>query len=148
MALKRPFAPTGSHVRILAQLLGEAEHRLRRELARVLEEEGSSLEEWRALARLAHGASHAMTETAEHALLPAPSLTRLIDRMVAANLAYRKVDPADRRRVLVRITARGQALDRRLSVRVDAEGERILAGTAPGEVAQLIALLATLLERG
>ena len=41
-------------------------------------------------------------------------MTKVIDRMVANNLVYRRVDPADRRRVLVFLSARGRAAHRRL----------------------------------
>ncbi len=54
-----------------------------------------------------------MSEIAEFALMPAPSLTRLIDRMVTDGLVYRTVDARDRRRVLVHLTARGRDLQRR-----------------------------------
>jgi hypothetical protein len=81
----------------LAQLLSQAERGVTRQLGRVLDEEGCSVEQWRALVLLADGVSHSMSDVAEFALLPAPTITRLIDRMVADNLAYRTVDPQDRR---------------------------------------------------
>jgi DNA-binding MarR family transcriptional regulator len=55
-----------------------------------------------------------MSEIAEFALMPPPSTTKLIDRLVSANLVYRRVDPTDRRRVLVFLAARGRAAHRRL----------------------------------
>lgn len=147
MAIKRRSVSPGSEVQELASLLAQAEHRLRRALARVLEDEGSTIEQWRTLVLLADGRGHSMSELADHALLPAASLTRLIDRMVAENLAYRMADPADRRRVLVRATSRGLALHGGLVTRIDADRDRILAEADPGEVAQLTALLATLVDR-
>jgi DNA-binding MarR family transcriptional regulator len=71
----------------LAQLLSQAERGVTRQLGRVLDEDGCSVEQWRALVLLADGVSHSMSEVAEFALLPAPTITRLIDRMVADNLA-------------------------------------------------------------
>ncbi|HZC14870.1 MAG TPA: MarR family transcriptional regulator [Thermoleophilaceae bacterium] len=88
-----------------------------------------------------------MSEVAEFALLPAPTLTRLIDRMVADNLAYRTVDPQDRRRVLVHITRRGRALQRRLALRIESSHVTILAEADPDDVAQLGALLTDLADR-
>ena len=55
-----------------------------------------------------------MSEIAEFMLMPPPSTTKLIDRLVSANLVYRRVDPTDRRRVLVFLAARGRAAHRRL----------------------------------
>ena len=42
-----------------------------------------------------------MTEVAEFAMPPAPSLTKVVDRMVSLNLVYRRPDLRDRRRVLI-----------------------------------------------
>jgi DNA-binding MarR family transcriptional regulator len=131
----------------LAQLLSQAEHGVTRQLGRVLDGEGCSVEQWRALVLLADGVSHSMSEVAEFALLPAPTLTRLIDRMVADNLAYRTVDPQDRRRVLVHITPRGRALQKRLAGRIESSQAAILAEADPDDVAQLAALLSDLANR-
>lgn len=136
-----------SDLQQLAQLLSQAERHFRRELERVLDGQGSTIEQWRTLALLMDGASHTMSEITEHALLPAASSTRVIDRMVAQNLVYRKVDPVDRRRVLVRATSRGQALYFELKTRIEVERDTILAETDSDEVAQLTALLGTLLDR-
>lgn len=131
----------------LAQLLSQAERDVTRQLGRVLEEAGSSVAQWRALVLLADGESHPMSEIAEFALLPAPTLTRVIDRMVADNLAYRKADPRDRRRVLVRISPRGRALKTRLAERIEGSRAAILAEADPDDVAQLAALLNDLAAR-
>lgn len=118
-----------------------------RELARILEADGCTVEQWRALALLADGKPHSMSELAEFALLSAPSLTRLIDRMAADNLVYRKVDPSDRRRVLVHVSPRGRAHHRRIAERIEAEQAAIAAETDPEHVAQLAALLTDLVAR-
>jgi len=131
----------------LADLLARAEYRLTRELAAVLEEESATVEQWRVLALLADGRGHAMSELARAALLPAPSLTRLVDRMVADNLAYRTADPEDRRRVLVRVTERGKALHARLVRRVEGAQDELLTAASDGEVAELAALLTELAAR-
>lgn len=131
----------------LAQLLSQAERRVTRRLGRVLDDEGCTVGEWRTLVLLADGATHSMSEIAEFALLPAPSLTRLIDRMVAENLAYRKVDPEDRRRVLIHISSRGQTVQKRLAERIEAKRDVILAEADVPEVAQLAALLTNLIGR-
>lgn len=99
--------------RDLVHLLSRAEHLAARRLSAALEPEGCSLEQWRALAFLADGIGRTMTELAEYALLPAPTATKLIDRMVADALVYRHPDPADRRRVLVYLTERGTLLHER-----------------------------------
>ena len=116
------------------------------ELARVLEDEGCTVDEWRALALLADGRSYGMSALAEAVMVPAPSLTRLIDRMVADTLVYRTADATDRRRVLVRASARGQAVHGRLARRVEDERERILAYADADDAAALAVLLARLAD--
>jgi DNA-binding MarR family transcriptional regulator len=143
-------APTSSSAQVtqhLVQLLSQAERGVRRQLVGVLEDEGCTVEQWRTLVLLADGEPHGMSEIAEFALLPAPTLTRLIDRMVADNLAYRKPDPRDRRRVLVHITSRGRALHTRLARSVEERQDEILAGAHRDDVAQLAAALTNLVDR-
>ncbi|CAM5591270.1 hypothetical protein SALBM311S_03210 [Streptomyces alboniger] len=110
----------------LAHLLSHAERRLVERLAAVLTEEGCSVEQWRVLSIAADGEGHPMTEIAEYALMPAPSLTKLVDRMVADNLVYRRPDPDDRRRVLLYLSDRGRVLHQRTAHRVQAEQTRLL----------------------
>lgn len=97
------------------RLLSLVERRVTARLTAVLEAEGSTPEEWRVLTLLADGRGHPMAEIAEYALLPAPTLTKVIDRMVSAALVYRRADEIDRRRVLAFLSERGvlahQALD-------------------------------------
>ncbi|MEU6916713.1 MarR family winged helix-turn-helix transcriptional regulator [Streptomyces olindensis] len=92
----------------LVQLLTRAERLAARRLQAVLAEEGCSLDAWRVLALLSDGEGHHMTAVAEAAFLPPPTLTKLIDQLVDQNVVHRRVDPFDRRRVLARLTPRGQ----------------------------------------
>ena len=135
-------------IQLLAQLLCQAERRVSRELARILEREQATIEEWRALALLSDGDSHTMSEIAAYTMLPPPTLTRLIDRMVADNLAYRSPDPHDRRRVLVRVTARGRSRHRRLVQRLERDGQETLTGAAGDDLHQLAVLLSERLSGG
>ncbi|MFG3288932.1 MarR family winged helix-turn-helix transcriptional regulator [Streptomyces sp. NPDC048179] len=110
----------------LAHLLGHAERRIVQRLAAVLAEEDCAVEEWRVLSLVGDGRGHPMSEIADHALMPAPSLTKLVDRMVAGNLVHRRPDPHDRRRVLLYLTERGQDLYARAAHRVHADQARLL----------------------
>lgn len=49
-----------------------------------------------------------MNVVGEHALMLAPKLSKLVDRMVSANLVLRRADQEDRRRVLLFASARGK----------------------------------------
>ncbi|MFF0160976.1 MarR family winged helix-turn-helix transcriptional regulator [Streptomyces sp. NPDC005263] len=132
----------------LAHLLSHAERRLIRRLTVLLAEEGCSIEQWRVLSLTADGKGHPMTEIADHALMPAPSLTKLVDRMVADNLVYRRADPGDRRRVLLYLSARGRILHDRAAHRVHAEQARLLAAIDDqGSLATALSLLASALDQ-
>src|SRR4051794_41837960 len=97
----------------LAHALSRAERSVTRQLARAMEEEGCTVEDWRILLLLADGRGHTMTEVAEFALVPAPSVTRIVDRMVTHGLLHRTADPSDRRRGRVPPPPRGGALQPR-----------------------------------
>jgi DNA-binding MarR family transcriptional regulator len=81
-----------------------------------------------------------MSEVAEHAFLPAPTLTKLVDRLVANNIVYRRVDLEDRRRVRIFLTARGKSLHRRLSGIVERSQGEVLAATGDAELLQQLLL--------
>lgn len=131
----------------LDRLLTLVKRRVVARLAPALAAAGCTVEEWRVLSLLADGGGHAMTEIAEHALLPAPTLTKLVDRMVSANRVYRRVDDTDRRRVLVFLSARGRDLYRKLSQVVEDEGDALVAAAGREEMALLGALLARVAGR-
>jgi DNA-binding MarR family transcriptional regulator len=131
----------------LTQALSRAERCVTRQLARVLEEDGCTIEQWRVVLLLADGRGHPMSEIAEFALVPAPSLTRLIDRMVTDGLVHRTADARDRRRVLVHLTRRGRALHGRLEERVGREQQAVLAGLEQAEAERLLSVLGGLVDR-
>ena len=131
----------------LAHLLSQAERLVTGRLSAALEARGLTLAQWRVLSLLADGAGHPMTEAAEFAMLPAPSLTKVVDRMVSSNLVYRRPDLRDRRRVLIYSTARGRRLHQRLA-RDLGPAERVLGDIADdGDAAELTRLLLRILDR-
>ena len=95
-------------------LLTAVERRLTAAVAADLDDEGVTVEQWRVLKGLSHREGRSMSDIASSAMLPAPTLTKVVDRLVAENLVHRRSDPFDRRRVLVLLTPRGQALRSRL----------------------------------
>lgn len=89
-----------------------------------------------------------MSVIASFSLLSAPTLTKLIDRMVAANLVYRRGDEKDRRRVLVHLAPRGRALFRGLQGPAqDEQARRDAAVTGVVDPAELSQLLADVLAQ-
>ncbi len=61
-----------------------------------------------------------MGEIAVRAGVPAPTATRMVDRLVADSLAYRRNDPWYRRRVLVYVSPDGHALVERAAKALEA----------------------------
>lgn len=87
-----------------------------------------------------------MSELARDLGLPSPLATRVADELVTRRLVERDADPLDRRRVLLRITARG----RKALADVHEEAECLLAGVlermTPSEREALLAGLRALLR--
>ena len=90
------------------RLLSMAERSATQRLDDALKATGSGIDQWRILSLLVEQGGCPMHVVGEHALLLAPKLSKLVDRMVSANLVLRRVDQHDRRRVLVFASARGK----------------------------------------
>ncbi|WP_142404457.1 MarR family winged helix-turn-helix transcriptional regulator [Mycobacterium shigaense] len=99
--------------------------------------------QWRVLAALSHGEPRPMAELQTATQLTGPSLTRLIDAMIDANLVLRKTGEVDRRRVLVAATRRGAQLYETQCTLLTDLSEDVLTD----DVDHLIATLADLIER-
>ena len=130
----------------LAQVLSQAERSIVRKLAQIIESRGATIEQWRVLAVLSDGGGHPMREIADLIIVPAPTLTRIVDAMIAGNLVYRRADPDDRRRVLIFSSARGRRLYARLSQDIG-RYEADLADSVSGLDLQHLAALLTQLIR-
>ncbi|MDP9845635.1 MarR family winged helix-turn-helix transcriptional regulator [Streptosporangium lutulentum] len=91
----------------LAYLLSRAERSVNRGLAVAVTAEEITVEQWRILRALADGRGHSMGDLAEAVLMPHPTLTKAIDRLIDRSLVYRGHDPADRRKVAVFLADRG-----------------------------------------
>jgi len=124
-----------------ARLLTLLERTVVQRLGDALKREGAAIEEWRVLLLLGDDAGHAMAEIAEFAMLLAPSLTKVIDRMVSVNLVHRRVDEADRRRVLVFASDRGRQALQRWNAAVERERDDLVNTVGSEELALLRALL-------
>ncbi|GAA1789873.1 hypothetical protein GCM10009735_21820 [Actinomadura chokoriensis] len=122
-------------------MLARVERDITARLGAALKTAGSTVEEWRVTSLLSDGAGHPMTEIAEHALLPAPTLTKVVDRLVSAGLVYRRPDEDDRRRILVFLSERGQEEVTRLTAAVETEWTNVQDAVGREELALLRALL-------
>lgn len=91
------------------RLLTLAERELARRLEVALAQCGSTLDQWQILNFVADTAGSPMTAIADHVGMPAPTLTKIIDKLVSSNLVLRRADANDRRKVLILASARGAA---------------------------------------
>src|ERR1700732_3269104 len=131
----------------IAYLLAQANRQVNGQLDVEFRAEGIPVEQWRILNLLAASSGRSMGELAQAALLNHPTLTKTIDRMISQALVYRRVDPVDRRKILIFISDDGRAVNERLNQlanshqagRVDSCGDR--------EAAELKRLLEGLIHR-
>lgn len=98
----------------LALLLKHAEHAVRQRLQPVLDEQDLTLDHWRIMSVLLVQPGLTMTTIADSAVVPAATLTRLVDRLAEQAIIVRRIDPADKRRAVVALSPRGEALALRL----------------------------------
>lgn len=90
------------------RLLSLVERTVTQRLDEALKAHGSGIDQWRILSLLVEQGGCPMNVVADHALLLAPKLSKLVDRMVSANLVMRRADAQDRRRVLITASPRGR----------------------------------------
>lgn len=131
----------------LALVLSQAERSIVRKLAQIIKSRGSTIEQWRVLSVLGDGHGHPMKEIADLVFVPPPTLTRIIDSMIADNLVYRRVDPDDRRRVLIFSSARGRKLLARLTSDIERYESDLAAADSELDLHQLAALLTQLIKQ-
>jgi len=131
----------------VAWLLSRAAHQVNQRLCATLEAEGLALGQWWVLGLLSDGTGHGMGEAAHYAMVPAPTLTKAVNQLVAANLVYRRADRHDRRRVLIHMTARGRRLHSRLAGKLGSDAGLLGDVLDDADVGQLTQLLLGVLRR-
>lgn len=101
----QPGTPTSPTLR-----LKHAENTLRVQLSGALRSASISFEQWQVLAALWEAPGLRMTDLAEFAVLPPATLTRHVDALVERALVIRRIDPDDKRRVVVALSSQGGQL--------------------------------------
>jgi DNA-binding MarR family transcriptional regulator len=86
-------------------------------------------------------------EVAERLVSRVPDISRLLDRMEAMHLVERERDPADRRNVTARISAKGLNVLKRATPELEVVERTRFAGLEPERVKLLIEALAQIRER-
>jgi DNA-binding MarR family transcriptional regulator len=104
-------------------------------------------DEWRVLAALADEGEMKTTRVIEHTTLDKMQVSRAVKRLEEAGLVARSDDPDDGRGYLLKLTAAGRALHRKVVPMVQAREAFLLEGLAPQERVALDAALAKVLQR-
>jgi DNA-binding MarR family transcriptional regulator len=109
----------------------------------IMNDAGVTLPQVLVISRVELARAVSLAELAEHSPASAPALSQMVERLVQQDLLDRQEDPVDRRRKVVRATARAGALMRKLEAARASDYE---LGLAPlSETAR--AELASALER-
>ena len=121
---------------------------VRRRIARVVEQEGITLQQYNVLRILrgARGEPMSALEIKERLIEETPGVSRLIDRLVAKSLVRRDRATDDRRRLECFITGKGLELLARMDAVVDHADASVLKALTPSEIASLNVLLSKVRE--
>lgn len=131
----------------LLYLLARASHVASAQFHDRLAEQGISVPVWRVLAVLAGTDGLTVGELARSVLYKQPTLTKVVDRMVADGLVERVPGEGDRRTVLVRSTPKGCELVGGLLAAAKEHERAILANYSREEARVLKQVLRTLIDR-
>lgn len=136
----RPFASKAQEATVALLRTTDV---VRRRLARVVEQENITLQQYNVLRILrgAHGAPISALDIAERLIEETPGVSRLLDRLVAKGLIRRDRSSNDRRRLECSVTPRGLELLKRLDNPVNRADADALQGLTAREVAMLSKLL-------
>ncbi len=111
------------------------------ELNRILAPLGATAPMYNILLRLSTEGELSQHELALDAGLDAAGVSRMVAKLMEANLVAVKVDPGDRRRRLVRLTPKGLAFERSLEPVVDGAIRHTVIGLDEREEYELLRIL-------
>jgi DNA-binding MarR family transcriptional regulator len=108
---------------------------------------GITRREWRLLALLGQHGAMGSSQLAERALLDRARTSKAVTSLVTKGLLSRQTGPADRRQVLLSLTARGQSVHDAMLPQVQAINQQLLQRLPPEAVLQLDQALAQLQQQ-
>lgn len=129
----------------MVEILDRADRAVDAVLTPVITKEGLTREAWRVLLLLYRGGGRSMGEIAEHAAIPNPTATRVVDRLVENSMAHRRTDANDRRRVLVHLATGGRDVVKRVSRQLEKRFDSAFTDL-PVTGSELSAIIAALSE--
>jgi len=138
--------PSGFVDNYLLYLLARASQQASRQFHQQVKRQGLKIPEWRVLAAIADGPM-IIGDLAKITLYQQPTLTKVVDRMVADGLVCKSRDQGVRRIVRVRITDTGEAICERLRAAALEHEKQVLKQYTKKESVHLKALLKQLIAR-
>jgi MarR family transcriptional regulator for hemolysin len=127
--------PAGRHVVFAGKAVSEA-------FAAALVEAGGSLATWVVLSALSDVGIVSQAALASHVHLEGATITHHIDRLEAAGLVQRRLDPSDRRVRRLELTTAGEQLHSRLLQAAREFDSRLTNGLSERDIAALHRVLA------
>ena len=121
--MKKRYQPENAH---LTYALAAAHHNMHTNLNKRLKELNIQVESWRLLEALDKNSDFTMGELAGIVLMPAPTFTRLVDRMVAKGLVHRHICPEDQRRIQLLPTEQGYEIIQKVKIYAENQDNEIL----------------------
>ncbi len=131
----------------LIHLISGMNRQMEKAIEARLKPSGVAIERYRVLAALDLKDGRSMGDLAAQVFVDLPTLTKIIDRMVANAEVYRSPDVNDRRRVLIFISERGQETFRTLRGLLQPNDETLIGSLDARQAQQLRTLLSNLLNR-
>lgn len=128
----------------LSYSLAAAHRTVHLKLTKILKSLGFQVETWRILETLDGDAAYTMGELAEIVLMNPPTLTKLVDRMVADGLVQRRIAAEDQRSIQLLLTDIGRETAETIRLLIDAEDRELMARLGPRKAKQLQQALAIL----
>jgi DNA-binding MarR family transcriptional regulator len=132
----------------LSYALAAAHRTVHLELTRKLKDEGVQVEAWRIMEAIDAESLITMGRLAELVLLAPPTLTKLVDRMVADGLVQRQIATTDQRQVHLVLSALGARKRDRVRRFAREQEDALLARLGPENARQLHDALSALADRG
>ncbi len=121
----------------LGYLLGQANHAVYKDFDAQVRAAGLSSIEWRVLATLHDSPALTVSDLAHQILSKQPTVTKLVQRMVASGWLELASDSGDQRRTMVRATRAGIACARPLVLRARKHEATLLAALGEADTAAL-----------
>ena len=131
--------------RFLPYRLSVLSNRISQDIARLYAGRfGLNVTEWRLLAVLGRYPGLSATELAERTAMDKVAVSRAVATLLADGRLTRRTDGADRRRALLKLSARGYRIYDEVAPLALEYERRLVAALEPGDRAQLDALLSRL----